>query len=183
MKVALMAEVAMQPMMRRTPVPEFPQSMTCSGSRNPPTPTPQTDQSPSPCRTTSAPKARIAAAVSRTSWPSRSPVTLVSPTAIAPRISARCEIDLSPGTSARPFRAPDLRAVIAMGSPWPDISLSSHIPALIAQAICGVHALHCGANIPRGCGGVKPPPPPSEPLKGQIMRHPALAQRLLLIAG
>ena len=121
MKVAVIGLVAMQPMISRTPVPELPQSITSEGSAKPPTPTPCTDQLPAPCRVTSAPKARMALAVSRTSWPSSSPVTFVSPTDSAPRISARCEIDLSPGTSATPLRRPERRAVIGMGSPWPDI--------------------------------------------------------------
>ena len=121
MKVAVIGEVAMAPMISRTPVPELPQSITSPGSAKPPTPTPCTDHSPGALCVTSAPKARIALAVSSTSCPSRSPLTPVSPTAIAPRMSARCEIDLSPGTSATPFSGPDLRAVIGIGSPWPDM--------------------------------------------------------------
>ena len=62
---------------------------------------------PSPvARRRSAPSARIAAAVRSTSSPSSSPSIAVSPTASAPSISARCEIDLSPGTRATPDRAP-----------------------------------------------------------------------------
>ena len=34
----------------------------------------------------------------------------VSPTVSAPRMSARCEIDLSPGTRTRPFRPGERRA-------------------------------------------------------------------------
>ena len=34
----------------------------------------------------------------------------VSPTVRAPRMSARCEIDLSPGTRTRPLRAGERRA-------------------------------------------------------------------------
>ena len=47
---------------------------------------------------TSAPSARMAAAVRSTSSPSSRPVMRVSPTASAPNISARWLIDLSPGT-------------------------------------------------------------------------------------
>ena len=52
-----------------------------------------------------APSARIAAAVRSTSSPSSRPVISVRPTASAPSISARCEIDLSPGTRQRAARA------------------------------------------------------------------------------
>src|SRR5215470_11782555 len=44
------------------------------------------------------------------------PVMGVSPTASAPRISARIEMDLSPGTWARPVRGPPRRAVSGVGS-------------------------------------------------------------------
>jgi hypothetical protein len=114
--------VAIAPMISRTPVPELPQSMTSSGSPNPPTPTPWIVHAPGPCCVTSAPKARMARAVSSTSCPSRRPVMRVSPTESAPRIRERCEIDLSPGTWAVPLRGGPLRAVIGTGSPWPDMS-------------------------------------------------------------
>ncbi len=130
-KVATMGEVAIAPMIRRTPVPELPQSITWSGSAKPPTPTPCTCQVPSPSRVTSAPSARIALAVSSTSSPSSSPVIRVSPTAIAPRISDRCEIDLSPGTSATPDRGPQALLLIGIGVPWADICAGSfHFSAL-----------------------------------------------------
>ncbi len=51
-----------------------------------------------------APKARMAAAVAITSADSSSPPTRVSPIASAPSMSARCEIDLSPGTATRPLQ-------------------------------------------------------------------------------
>ncbi len=46
MKVAVIGEVAIAPMISRTPVPELPQSITWSGSAKPPTPTPCTVQAP-----------------------------------------------------------------------------------------------------------------------------------------
>ena len=49
-----------------------------------------------------APSALSAAAVASTSSPSSRPLISVRPTASAPSISARCEIDLSPGTPIRP---------------------------------------------------------------------------------
>ncbi len=70
----------------------------------------------SPERSTSAPSARKAFAVLRTSSPSSKPLIRVSPTARAPRMSARIEIDLSPGTRARPAKGPLRRAVSGAGS-------------------------------------------------------------------
>ena len=60
----------------------------------------------SPVRSTVAPSARMALAVLMTSSPSSRPVIRVSPTASAPRIRERCEIDLSPGTRTRPGQRP-----------------------------------------------------------------------------
>ena len=86
-KVALIGLVDIAPIISRTPVPALPQSMISSGSENPPTPTPFTDQFPSPWSMTLAPKAVIARAVSNTSCPNNSPDILVSPTDNAPNIS------------------------------------------------------------------------------------------------
>ena len=100
-KVALKPNPAAAPMISRTPVPALPQSMTSAGSAN--TPRPTTRQAPSPRRSTSAPKARMAPAERLTSSPSSKPSTCVSPRASAPRMSARCEIDLSPGARTDPL--------------------------------------------------------------------------------
>ena len=72
-KTAEIGVVAIMPMTRREPVPELPKSSTSAGAARPPTPTPWTDQLPGPCCVTSAPKARMAAAVSRTSSASSRP--------------------------------------------------------------------------------------------------------------
>ena len=68
----------------------------------PPMPRPATRQMPSASCVTSAPRARMAAAVRSTSSPVSRPVMRVSPIASAPNIRARWLIDLSPGTAIRP---------------------------------------------------------------------------------
>ena len=108
-KVAVRPYPAAAPINRRTPVPALPQSMTSTGVSKPPFPI--TRQRPGPRRSTPAPKASTARAVARMSSPSSSPSISVTPCAMPPRISARCEIDLSPGAHTRPLRAWDRRAV------------------------------------------------------------------------
>ncbi len=109
-KVAAIGVVAMAPITSREPVPELPKSSVASGAANPPTPTPFTRQVPGPSRVTVAPKARMASAVFSTSSASSRPVIRVSPTASAPRIRARWEIDLSPATRATPRKGREPRA-------------------------------------------------------------------------
>ena len=114
--VAVTGQPATAPSMSRQPVPELPKSSTVAGSAKPPTPTPWTSHSPAPRRSTTAPSARSTFAVLSTSSPSSNPPMRVAPTASAPRISARCEIDLSPGTRTRPLSGPSRRAVSGAGS-------------------------------------------------------------------
>ena len=65
----------------------------------------------SPLCSTSAPSARSAAAVRSTSSPSSRPLMVVSPSASAPNIRARCETDLSPGARTRPLSRATGRAI------------------------------------------------------------------------
>jgi len=103
--------LATSPISRRTPVPALPRSSTRSGSASPPMPTPSTVQMPSSCRSTRAPRATIAAPVLRTSSPSSNPRMVVRPTASPPRMSARCDMDLSPGIRTRPVSGPPGRPI------------------------------------------------------------------------
>src|SRR6516225_7216455 len=91
--------------------------MARAGSTRPPTPRPRTSQLP-PSLRTSVPKASRALAVLRTSSPSSKPVMCVRPVARAPSTSARCDIDLSPGTRTRPDNARDLIAHSGEGEEW-----------------------------------------------------------------
>jgi len=116
-KVAVIGQPATAPITSRQPVPELPKSSGAAGSAKPATPTPRTVQLPSSPRATLAPSAPTALAVLMTSSPSSSPVIRVSPTASAPRIRARWEIDLSPGTRASPLRAELARASSGLNVP------------------------------------------------------------------
>ena len=109
--------VARRPITSRAPVPELPKSSTAPGSARPPTPAPSTIQAPSSSRIP-APSAASADAVRSTSSASRSPSMRVRPTALAPMISARCEIDLSPGTRMRPPTGP-ARVDCSAATPFP----------------------------------------------------------------
>src|SRR5579871_2143396 len=115
-KVAVIGHPATAPITSRQPVPELPKSRAVLGAPKPATPTPRTTHAKSPVRFTSAPRARMDLAVLRTSSPSRRPEMRVSPTDSAPRISARCEIDLSPGTRTFPIKGPLERASSGAGS-------------------------------------------------------------------
>ena len=105
---------ATTPIIRRAPVPELPKSSAEAGSISPPSPAPVTIQLPSRF-STSAPSACRARAVHKMSSDSSSPEISVRPSASAPRIKARCEMDLSPGTWTVPCNAPALREVSGFG--------------------------------------------------------------------
>ena len=115
-KVAAIGQPATAPSMSRHPVPELPKSSAAAGSAKPATPTPRTIHAPAPRRSRKAPSACTAFAVLSTSSPSSNPLISVSPTESAPRIKARCEIDLSPGTRRRPRSGPWRRAVSGAGA-------------------------------------------------------------------
>ena len=104
-KVAVIGQPATAPITSRQPVPELPKSSAARGLGEAADADARARaRRRSPVRSTVAPSACMALAVLMTSSPSSRPVIRVSPTASAPRIRARCEIDLSPGTRTRPLQ-------------------------------------------------------------------------------
>ena len=91
---------ARTPARRRMSVPALRQS-TLPG-RNPRSPTPCTTSSSSATSSTGTPSARSASTVACVSPERPKPCTPVSPSPSAPIRTARCEIDLSPGTTTCP---------------------------------------------------------------------------------
>ncbi len=96
---------ARSPVMSRIAVPELPRSSLPAGADRPLSPTPCTVSSVALCRSITTPIERKASSVARQSSPARNPEISVVPSAMLPSISARCEIDLSPGTVTVPERA------------------------------------------------------------------------------
>src|SRR6185312_16005604 len=144
-KTAVIGQPATAPITSRQPVPELPKSSGTGGCANPPTPTPRIDQANSPVRSTWAPSARIALAVLSTSSPSSRPEIRVSPTESAPRIKARCEIDLSPGTRTLPARGPLELACNGKGlAEW--VKIVSSTPA---AGITWAARRHATAEVPQ----------------------------------
>jgi hypothetical protein len=91
-----------RPVNRRMAVPALPMSSARPASRRPRRPTPRiTTRVGSGC-SMCTPKARIAAKVARQSSLARNPLTSLLPCAMPDSISARCEMDLSPGTVIAP---------------------------------------------------------------------------------
>ena len=74
-----------------------------AGARSPRMPAPANARCPGPRRSCRTPIADSAASVEAQSSPSRKPWISVVPSAIAPSIAARCDIDLSPGTRTSPL--------------------------------------------------------------------------------
>ena len=90
------------PMNRRMAVPALPMSSAALPARRPVLPTPWTTTVCASGCSMRTPSARSALKVARQSALSRNPVMRVMPSLTAPSISARCEIDLSPGTLTVP---------------------------------------------------------------------------------
>ena len=104
--VASKAWPASSPIESRIAVPALPMSSGRAGAARPWRPTPSMMTRPGAGRSTLTPMARIARSVARQSSLSRKPSTSVVPSAMPPRSTARCEIDLSPGTSTSPRTQP-----------------------------------------------------------------------------
>jgi hypothetical protein len=92
-----------RPVSMRIVVPELPQSRTSLGSCKPSRPRPWTINSVGVMTSICTPNWRITLTVERQSPPSRKLRTCVAPAAMLPNMTARCEMDLSPGTVQRPM--------------------------------------------------------------------------------
>ena len=108
--VTSMSQGATMPMSRRAVVPELPQSMGAAGWLGPSAPQPVTvpvsDAVGLGGRVdTTAPRASTARMEARTSSESSTPVRCEVPAAMAANSTARCEMDLSPGTVTSPLQA------------------------------------------------------------------------------
>ncbi len=100
---------ASTPIIRRIAVPALPMSSGAGDGARPCAPTPCTTTSVSAGRSIATPSCPSARAVDRQSSPARNPLMCVSPSASAPSMRARWEIDLSPGTVSEPLMLPPAR--------------------------------------------------------------------------
>ena len=114
--VTSMSQGATMPMSRRAVVPELPQSMGAAGWLGPSAPqpvtVPESDPSGWAFKSTSAPKASTARMEARTSSESSTPERCEVPSAMAANSTARCEMDLSPGTVTSPLKGPPKGSMI-----------------------------------------------------------------------
>ena len=114
--VTSMSQGATTPMSRRAVVPELPQSMGATGWLGPSAPqpvtVPESDPSGWAFKSTSAPKASTARMEARTSSESSTPERCEVPSAMAANSTARCEMDLSPGTVTSPLKGPPKGSMI-----------------------------------------------------------------------
>ncbi len=143
---------AMTPIIRRAPVPELAKSSARAGVLRPPGPHPMTSQTPPPKFDTSAPNWRMASAVASTSSPSNRPVMRLVPVAMADRIRARCDIDLSPGTRKCPFSAAGVRLVGLCGVAGVSLMLILSREICVASSRMGFWPAMAGSknNVERG---------------------------------
>src|SRR6059058_525688 len=131
---------ARTPARRRIVVPEFAQSSGPCGVENPRgvMRSPHPDASPrageGETGDSLTPRLRRQATVALTSSPGGSPVITLSPSARAPRISARCAIDLSPGTRS----VPATRVAGSTSSTTPSSTRMDASPEEIAHPIATV---------------------------------------------
>ncbi len=144
---------ASSPVMSRMPVPELPRSSGRAGGWRPRGPTPSTCSVPSPSARIGTPSASSACHVAVQSSPLRNPRTTVGPSAIAPSIRERWEMDLSPGTAMTPPMRSTGRATKCRAPPPPGLLLGE--PAFTARP----------SDRPRGPGtgspGARLPPAPA----------------------
>ena len=114
--VTSMSQGATMPMSRRAVVPELPQSMGAAGWLGPSAPqpvtVPESDPSGWAFKSTSAPRASTARMEARTSSESSTPERCEVPSAMAANSTARCEMDLSPGTVTSPLKGPPKGSMI-----------------------------------------------------------------------
>src|SRR5262245_15533686 len=113
-------------------------------------PRPRARHTPSAPRAASPPSRRMAAAVRSTSSPSSSPWISVSPTASAPSISERWEIDLSPGARAVPESAAALRGTTGWGAGDKLDAVTAFEPSIGIAAAFSTGAAGC-ANPAKNC--------------------------------
>lgn len=114
--VTSMSHGATMPMSRRAVVPELPQSMGAAGLAGA-LGAPAGDGAGKRSvgwafKSTSAPKASTARMEARTSSESSTPERCEVPSAMAANSTARCEMDLSPGTVTSPLKGPPKGSMI-----------------------------------------------------------------------